>query len=194
MSQDAEKIKMLIAFKQNIQKRIEKLQSELNDLHVILETIDLILLEKGFKRAEIPKTPNQRTILTKVTEKRSSTSAPLEQQVVPLKADNDDLLANMFVSEDSLQVLFAEDKEFDFNTPPFQQFLVERVFNKMHEKDNKLASTGQIPPGKIFSYNIVQDGPKLREIRIKNINKERVKELKSSIRWTLAKMYEKQVK
>jgi len=43
----------------------------------------------------------------------------------------------------------------------------------------------------MFSYNIVQEGELIREIIIKNVDEERLKELKSSIRWTFEKMYEK---
>jgi hypothetical protein len=61
----------------------------------------------------------------------------------------------------------------------------------MQEKDKKLAESGQLTPDKIFLYNIVTEGDVIREIQIKNVDKERLRELKSSIRWTLEKMYEK---
>ena len=85
----------------------------------------------------------------------------------------------------------AEDKNFNINTPPFTQFLVERVLAKMQEKDSELARTGQLTTDKIFSYNIVQEGDIIHEIVIKNSDANRLRELKSSIRWTLEKMYEK---
>jgi len=37
----------------------------------------------------------------------------------------------------------------------------------------------------------VREGDLIREIIIRNVDDERLKELKSSIRWTLDKMYEK---
>jgi hypothetical protein len=85
----------------------------------------------------------------------------------------------------------AEDKNFNVNTPPFTPFLVERVLAKMQEKDSELAKTGQLAPEEIFSYNIVREGDVIREITIKNFDENRLRELKSSIRWTLEKMYEK---
>jgi hypothetical protein len=54
-----------------------------------------------------------------------------------------------------------------------------------------LVRTGQLGLDKIFSYNIVQEGDVIREIMIKNVDSNRLRELKSSIRWTLEKMYEK---
>ena len=44
---------------------------------------------------------------------------------------------------------------------------------------------------KAFSYGVVREGEHIREIVIHNVDEERLKELKSSIRWTFEKMYEK---
>ena len=62
---------------------------------------------------------------------------------------------------------------------------------KMQEKDNELVRMGQLTPDKMFAYNIVREGDLIREIMIRNVDEERLRELKSSIRWTLEKMYEK---
>jgi hypothetical protein len=61
----------------------------------------------------------------------------------------------------------------------------------MQEKDKELVRLGQLTPEKMFSYNIVREGDLIREIIIKNVDDERLKELKSSIRWTFEKMFEK---
>jgi hypothetical protein len=61
----------------------------------------------------------------------------------------------------------------------------------MQEKDSELVRLKQLPPEKMFTYNIVREDDLIREIVIKNVDEERLKELKSSIRWTLEKMYEK---
>jgi hypothetical protein len=85
----------------------------------------------------------------------------------------------------------AEDKEFNVNTPPFLQFLVERVFVKMQDKDRQAAASGELKPDKMFSFKIVQDSDNLREIIIENVSEDRMRELKSTIRWTLEKMFGK---
>jgi len=61
----------------------------------------------------------------------------------------------------------------------------------MQEKDKEFVRLGQLTPDKMFSYNIQREGELIREIIIKNVDEERLKELKSSIRWTFEKMYEK---
>ena len=196
MSQDSEKIKRLISFKQKLEKRVEELESELKELQATLEALNFILLEKGFKRAEITKSPAEIEALLPKEEVTVEPSPPLPppteyESVIPLKTVTGELLATLHVSEDSLRVVPAEDKSFNVNTPPFTPFLVERVFAKMQEKDNELARTGQIAQEKIFCYNIVREGDVIREITIKHVDQDRLRELKSSIRWTLEKMYEK---
>jgi uncharacterized coiled-coil protein SlyX len=193
MSQEAEKIRKLVAFKKKLEKRVEELESELNEQQLMLEAINSILLEKGFKRAEIAKKP----VTVEVSSvKEEPPAQPLQpsaesEKVISLKAVTGEALASLYINEDSLRVVLAEDKNFNINTPPFTQFFVERVLAKMQEKDSELARTGQLTTDKIFSYNIVQEDDRIREIAIKNFDNNRLRELKSSIRWTLEKMYEK---
>jgi len=61
----------------------------------------------------------------------------------------------------------------------------------MQEKDMDLVRRGELSQDKVFTYNIVRQGDLIREIVIKNVDEERIRELKSSIRWTFDKMFEK---
>ncbi|MFQ5999879.1 MAG: hypothetical protein ACE5J6_03785 [Candidatus Bathyarchaeia archaeon] len=182
---EEEKVKKMAELRRLLEKRIEAMETELEGLRVLLGFIDDMLLEKGFKRAEIVKpapTPAETVPQPPAVEHERS---------IPIKTVAGDLLADLYMGKDSMRIVLAEDKSFDVNTPPFMSFLVERVLAKMQEKDREAASTGEITPDKILSYNIVRDGDLIREITIRNIKKERLRELKSSIRWTLEKMYEK---
>jgi hypothetical protein len=194
MSEEAEKIKKFVAFKKRLEKKVEGLESELDEQRLMLEAVNSILLEKGFKRAEIAKTP----VTAEVSPVKEETPVELppqpsakDENVIPLKTVTGEPLATLYIDQDSLRIVLAEDKNFNINTPPFTQFLVERVLAKMQEKDSELARSGQLTTDKIFSYNIVQEGDTIHEIVIKNFDANRLRELKSSIRWTLEKMYEK---
>lgn len=182
---EGEKVKKVAEFRTLLEKRIRKMETELEGMRVLLEFVDASLLEKGFKRAEMAKpTPTispETTTPPEVEYKRS----------VPLKTATGDLLANLYMGEDSVRVVLAENENFDINTPPFMSFLVDRVLVKMQEKDREAAGTGEISLERILFYNIVREGDVVREITIQNIRPERLKELKSTIRWTLEKMYEK---
>ncbi len=184
--EEREKIKKIAKLRALLEKRVETMETELDGLKTLLSLIDETLLKEGFKRAEISKPiqapPKQETPQPSVLKQKKG---------IPLKTVTGDLLAQLYIEKDSMQVAFAEDKNFDINTPPFTSFLVERVLAKMQEKDREATSKGKITPEKILSYNIKRDGNLIREIDIRNIRPGRSRELKSSIRWTLEKMYDR---
>ena len=196
---EGDKIKKIAELRVLLEKRVKEMETELDGLRVLLDFVNEALVEKGFKRAEILKpTPTPTTEeevlppappLTRV----EVTQPPVLEygQAIPIKTATGELLANLYMGEDSMRVVFAEDKQFTVDVPPFMAFLVERVLAKMQEKDREAAGTGEIAPDKILSYSIVRDGDFLREITIRNVGGDRARELKSTIRWTLEKMYEK---
>jgi len=181
---EGEKVKKVAEFRTLLEKRMKEMKTELEGMRILLEFVDAKLLERGFKRAKMVKP-------TPVLPEAAPTPVMEYKRNVPFKTATGNLLANLYMGEDSMRVVLAEDENFDINTPPFMSFLVERVLVKMQEKDREDAGTGEIAPEKILSYNIVREGDVVREISIQNIRPERLKELKSTIRWTLEKMYEK---
>jgi len=191
MSEEAEEIKRLVGFKKKLEEKVEKLESEVKELQTMLEAVNSVLLAKGFRRAEIATPRLTAEFPPSKGEEVIQPPSVEAKEIIPLNAVAGELLAELYVGEDSLRVVLAEDKDFNINASPFTQFLVERVFTKMQEKDSELVRAGQLSSDKIFSYNIVRDGDIIREITIKYFDQERLRELKSSIRWTLEKMFEK---
>ena len=198
MAQDTEKMKSLIAFKKRLEEQLEKLTAETKEAEAALDTVNSILLDKGFKRGdikEVPEAPVPKEVILPKQEPEAPKPAvqhmPEPESVIPLKTMTDEPLALIYFDKQAMHVLPDESKNFSVNTPPFGNFLVERVFAKMQEKDSELVRLGQLTADKMFSYNIVREGDLIREIIIRNVDDERLKELKSSIRWTLDKMYEK---
>ena len=191
----------MIAFKKRLEEQLDKLTAEVNEVQSTLDIVNQILLERGFKRGDIKEIPASPAPVPKevVLPKHEAEppKPPQTQQhtepesVIPLKTMADEPLAIMHFDKQSIHVLPDESKNFSVNTPPFTNFLVEKVFAKMQEKDRELVRLGQLPTEKMFSYNIVREGDLIREIIIKNADDERLKELKSSVRWTFEKMYEK---
>ena len=196
MSDNAERMKRLVAFKKKLETRIEELNAELTDLNATLDTVNLILLEKGFKRPEIsvkstmPATTAEREELIRSENVlQTETEAP---NVTVLKSDTGEDLADLYVGDDgSLHVVLAKDKNFDINIPPFNQFLIQRVLLKMQERDSELVRSGQLTSDRILCFDIVREGDSIRGLVIRNFDSDRLRELKSSIRWTLEKMFEK---
>jgi hypothetical protein len=198
LAQDIEKMKSLIAFKKRLEDQLEKLTAETIEAEAALDTVNSILLDKGFKRGDIKEVPEAPVPIEVILPKQEPEAPkpavqhmPEPESVIPLKTMTDEPLALIYFDKQAMHVLPDESKNFSVNTPPFGNFLVERVFAKMQEKDSELVRLGQLTADKMFSYNIVREGDLIREIIIRNVDEERLKELKSSIRWTFEKMYEK---
>lgn len=206
LSQDPEKMKAMIAFKKRLEDQLEKLDAETKEIQATLDVVNGILLQTGFKRGDVKDAAAQSAAalkeipLPKPAEQakpeapasQAAPTQPVEQEtVIPLKTQAEEPLALMYFEKQQIHVMPDESKKFSVNTPPFGNFLVEKVFAKMQEKDKELVRLGQLSSDKMFSYNIVREGELIREIIIKNVDEERLKELKSSVRWTLEKMFEK---
>jgi len=184
---EEEKLKRMVEFRPQLEKRIREVETELEGLQTLLEFIDAALLKKGFRRAEIVKPALSASPVPEV----APPPVMEYERGVPLKTITGDLLADLYVGGELMRVVLAEDKEFNINTPPFTTFLVERVLAKMQEKDREAVIRGEITTDRILSYHITREGDIIREITIQNVTPDRSLELKSTIRWTLEKMYEK---
>ena len=111
---EIDKMKKLAEFKTLLENKIADAEADLGNLKILLEFVNKILLEKGFKRAEIAKPrPAKASALPPVMEYKT---------IVPLKAVTGELLANLYMSQESMRVTIAKDKTFNVKTPPFQQF------------------------------------------------------------------------
>jgi hypothetical protein len=185
--EEREKIKKIAKLRALLEKRVEDMETELDGLKTLLTIIDTTLLKQSFKRAEITKPIKT----TKKYQKSQLTPKKPQTRGTPLKTVTGDLLAKIYTENDVVHITLAEDKNFDINTPPFLSFFVERVLAKMQEKDKEKANKGKLDPEKIVTFDIKQDQNTLIEITIRNPGSERIRELKSSIRWTLEKMYER---
>jgi hypothetical protein len=197
---EEQKMRKMAELRVVLEKRVNELQTELDQLKSMLEFVNSILLEKSFRKPEIKLPPPQPAITPETTAPSKQTPKPPEEtkpaltehaQAIPIKTVTGDLLAELYTDEENMRVVLAKDKQFTADTPPFTAFLVQRVLAKMQEKDTESASQGEIPRERILSYEVVKDGDVIREINIVNIGSDRARELKSSIRWTLEKMYEK---
>ena len=94
-------IKRLVKFKQKLEKKIQDIEYELNELRDLLEVVNLVLLDKGFKKINITKEPTNITY----------------EEATPLKTISGELLATLYMSENSLRAVLAEDKHFTIIFP-----------------------------------------------------------------------------
>lgn len=191
MESNSEEVKRLAELKARLHRRLEALREETEMLESLLSIIDSILVTKSFKTAETP-----RPTATPVAVEAKPAEAKPEEftgQVFQLKASDGTLLAKMYTTDDEVRVVVEPDLNLYLSTPPFQTFLVDRILKAMEAKDRELVSSGQLPPENAFRFDVKVEGDFVKEIYIKNYrDKRRLRELRTSIRWTLEKMYEKQ--
>jgi hypothetical protein len=175
-------IKKIAKLRAVLEKRIKDMEIELDQLKTMLSLIDSKLLKESFKRPQINKNDQKTQASPKLKPKKMG---------VHLKTITGDLLAEIFTEKDLTKIVLAKDKAFEITTPPFTSFFIERVLAKMKEKDKEATKTGNLDPEKTITFNVKQEGNLVREIEIWNLRPDRIRELKSSLRWTLEKMYEK---
>jgi len=188
----AEEVRRLAETKAKIEKRIRRLEDEIEHLRSVLDVVNSTLAEKSFRRAEITPKPEVTKPPPPTIEVTAAPPKVEYKQVVPLKTATGTILAQMQIGDDSIRVTPAEGVTLNVTTPPFQAFLVSRILEPMQAKDKEAVGTGEIPPEKAFSFNVVQDDDIVREIVISNYrDPRRLQEIKTSLRWTFEKMYEK---
>jgi len=171
-----EEVRKLAELRDILEERVKKLESELEGLRRILQFVDEVLLEKSFRRPELPS-----------AEKKAESEIPPPKSV--LKTITGEVLAEVYEDGRSMRIVMLRD--FDINIPPFRSFLLDRVLDKMREKDLRAVDEGVISPEDALRYEIKTSGDHVREIVIENVSSDRKRELKSAIRWTLEKMFEK---
>ncbi|MBS7610379.1 hypothetical protein KEJ36_01990 [Candidatus Bathyarchaeota archaeon] len=209
---EEERVKRLADFKARLQRRLEELREEMEEIQVALEFVDEALAERSFRRVQpseaqpsierpheaaipsIPTIPSQPSIPEAAPEiSRGITfDASKYKQAIPLKSSDGTLLATMYIQEDEVLVRMPDGPRFSSSTPPFRQFLLNRVFEPMRTRDQEAIGRGEMPPERGFSYEVMETDQGIQQITIRNYGDERrLRELRTTLRWTLEKMYEK---
>ncbi|MEM1543658.1 MAG: hypothetical protein QW795_03140 [Candidatus Bathyarchaeia archaeon] len=183
---EEEKLRRIAELREILEERIRSLEGEIEGLRALLEFVNEILLEVSFKRAEEMVAPPKAAEVAPV-----QPPSPPQVKAIPLKTGGGENLANIYIEGRNMRVIPEADKKFDVGTPPFKAFLVDKVLMRMHEVDQEAVRKGELMPDEALSFDIKTDGNILREILVRNITPQRERELRSAIRWTLEKMYEK---
>jgi hypothetical protein len=179
---EEDSLKKIAELRELLENRVRSLETELEGMRTLLEFVNNLLLEQSFKRVEakgIPPSPPA----------QPSTQPP--KQTVQIKAKDGEVLATVYKEVDSIRIVPSGNETFTMTTAPFVPFLRERVLRKIRERDQEAVQSGEISLDEAFSFEIKRDGDVIREITIRNVNRERERELMSAIHWTLEKMHEK---
>jgi hypothetical protein len=184
---EEEKIRKLAELREILEERVKSLEAEIEGLKSLLEVVNSILLERSFRRVEEIVHPAP----SKPPEVAPAPPIKEPAKVIPLRSGAGELLANIYVEDRNMRVIPEADKKFDTSTPPFEAFLIDKVLVKMRDTDQEAVRRGELMPDEALSFDVRTDGKIIREVLIRNVTPQRERELRSAIRWTLEKMYEK---
>ena len=203
-------VKNLAELKKELEERILKAEKELIYLKTSLKLVDEALTSTSFKpasklmekpMAESPQSYSEARARAepKMPEPPVPRAPPAQQpqavqeeQSFPIKSKMGEDLATMFVGQSSVRIVPRHDLGFSSKTPPFQSFFIDRVLGEMRRKDEMAADSGAKDPSLMIDHEVRLEGDSIKEIVIRNIDEEaRLREIRSSIRWTLERMLEK---
>jgi hypothetical protein len=109
-----------------------------------------------------------------------------------IQAKDGTILGRVHVDDDTIVFTPREGLTFMKSTPPFQSFLLDRVLANMRKTDEVRAASGEITLEQVLSYIVEADGEIIKSLNVNNYGGERrLREIQSSIRWSLDKMYDK---
>jgi len=167
-----------------LERRIKQQEEEVNNLRSFLEAVDSLLTERSFRRVEI------RPTVEAATAKTEPALTPSDS--IPIMTTDGVRIASMSVGPHSLEVIPESTVNLDSNSPPLRSFLVAKVLEPMLTKDKEAATAGSLLPDNMLTYDVEQEGGRLKAIVVRNYGDDRrLLELKNAIRWTLRRMYEK---
>ncbi len=198
MELSEQEIKRAAEIKQWAESRIAELEEETTRLREILSVLDVFLRKTSFQSAAtIPKeTPTTAPRPKKATasEKTTQVSATAEyKEVKPLtRAKDGRLLANAYVSDNSVAIVPASDVVLNSSKPPFKSFFLNRILDGMRSKDMENVSAGRLSEEEALNYNVEEQSGVIKKIVINNYrDKSRLNEVFNTSAWTFARMLEK---
>lgn len=171
-----EETRRLLKMRDDLVAKIERLQVEIGDLKKAVTAIDRLIARQGFRQ------PTQE-IFEDSVESRG---------VASVMSKDGTVLGSLYIDGNEIRFVPHEDLDFRTSIPPFQSFLIERVFENMRSSDEARTAKGEIAAEQVLSYDVVTEGDKIKGLNVRNYGEERrLREIRSSLRWTFDKMFEK---
>jgi hypothetical protein len=185
-------IRKFLKMRADLEDRVEQLQTEIDDLKVAMSEIDKAIVNQGFRQ------PSSGFQAMKLPEAKPE-SKPQEMKAPEPVTDGSSIqakdgtnLGKVQLTDDTIIFTPRVELNFTISTPPFQSFLLDRVLANMKTTDEARAATGEITPEQVLSFSVEAEGEVIKLLTIRNYGGERrLREIQSSLRWSLDKMYDK---
>ena len=185
--EDEPDLKRLAEMKAYLEKKIADSEREAERLRSFLEIIDSLLAEKSFRPVKISPEAQVTAVPEEVEEARKQPS-----EVWPITSPEGAHLAHVEITESELTLVPDPSIRYEVASPPLRAFLVARVLDPMHAKDQEAARAGQLSANNVLVYEVEEDGGVLKALRVRNYGGQgRLGELRNAMRWTIRRMYEK---
>ena len=180
-------LKRLAEMKAYLEKKISESERETERLRSFLQAVDSVLAEKSFRRVKIP-AETQATSPVAVPQEKEAPASEVWVIATPEGVH----LADLQITESELTLVPDPSIKYDVASPPLRAFLVARVLDPMHMKDEESARAGQLGADKVLAHEVADEGGALKSLRVRNYgDQRRLTELRNAIRWTVRRMYEK---
>lgn len=190
-------IRKLLKIRADLEERATQLQTEVDDLKVAMAEIDKVIVQQGFQQPDASFQPMELHDVKKeepkpVENKPSDATPESHVDGTSIQAKDGTVLGRVQINGDNIVFTPREGLFFTISLPPFQSFLIERVLTNMRTTDEARATTGEITPEQVLSYNVETEGEVIKFVTVRNVGGERrLREIQSSLRWSLDKMYDK---
>lgn len=180
-------LKRLAEMKAYLEKKIADSEREVERLKSFVQVVDSLLAEKSFRPVKIPAEAQVIAAPEGVEGARKQVS-----EVWPITSPDGVHLADLQITESELTLVPDPTIKYEVASPPLRAFLIARVLDPMHAKDQEVARTGQLSANNVLAYEVDEDGGTLKALRVRNYgDQRRLAELRNAIRWTVRRMYEK---
>lgn len=172
----------LLDFRKELELKIGKLQSEIEDLKRAVDEIDKHIVRQGFRQP-----------ISKPVKPENYFEGDVgEENHISVKSKDGETLGFIYMKENEICFVPRDDLDFSTAIPPFQSFFIERVLSNMRSTDERRVTAGEVSPDEVLSYSVETEEETILKVVIKNYGGERrLREIRSSLRWTFEKMYEK---
>jgi hypothetical protein len=180
-------LKRLAEMKAYLEKKISESERETDRLKSFLQTVDSVLAEKSFRHVKIPAGAEATSALETPEAKEKQAG-----EVWPIITPEGVHLADLQITESELMLVPDPAIKYDIASAPLRAFLVARVLDPMHVKDEESAKAGKLSADRILAYEMADDNGALKSLRVRNYgDQRRLTELRNAMRWTLRRMHEK---
>jgi hypothetical protein len=182
--------KKLLEIREAMEARLAELEQEIIDLRRAVATLDRLIVSEGFRTPTA--SPAREPPADGQEPGPRDEPVPGDGETTSITSKDGTVLGKLRVKGAVLTFKPQPEHGFTVDIPPFQSFLVDRVLANMSSTDRERAAKGEIAEGEALGFEVKADGGRLTEITVRNYGGERrLREINSSLRWSLDKMYDK---